>query len=83
MIVSAQDDYFRLRRQKAFETLRQGHSGKTAAHNHNSFGNVWHDVFSFLHVQMNVTGHLESDDQVRRRQPNNVFIRIIRTIIGA
>jgi hypothetical protein len=32
--------------------LRQSHSGKTAAHNHNSFGKVWRDGFVFLHHQM-------------------------------
>jgi hypothetical protein len=44
MIYSAEDDDFRLRRQQAFEALRQGHSGKTAAHNDKSFSQVcFHD----------------------------------------
>jgi hypothetical protein len=43
--------------------LRQSHSGKTAAHNHNPFGKVWRAGFSFLHVQVTVasptTRHFE------------------------
>jgi hypothetical protein len=33
MILSAQDDDFRLRRQQSFEALCQGRPGKTAPHN--------------------------------------------------
>jgi hypothetical protein len=54
MIVRAEDDDFRLRWQQAFEALRQSHSGKTAAHNHNPFGNVWRAGFFFVHVQTTV-----------------------------
>jgi hypothetical protein len=54
MIVSAEDDNFRLRWQRAFEALRQSHSGKTAAYNHNPFGKVWRAAFLFLHVQATV-----------------------------
>jgi hypothetical protein len=54
MIVSAKNNNLYLCRQQAFEALRQSHSGKTAAHNHNPFGKVWRDGFSFLHVQATV-----------------------------
>jgi hypothetical protein len=54
MIVRAKNDYFYLRWQQAFEPLRQSHSGKTAANNHNPFGKVWRAGFSFLHVQATV-----------------------------
>jgi hypothetical protein len=56
MIVSAENNYFRVRRQRPFEPLRQSHSGKTAAHNHNPFGKIWRAGFSFLHVQATVAG---------------------------
>ena len=51
-IVSAKNDDFRLRRQQAFETLRQSHSGKTAAHDHNPFRKVWRDGFVSFNDQM-------------------------------
>jgi hypothetical protein len=54
MIVGAENDDFHVRWQQAFEALRQSHSGKTAAHNHNPFGKVWRAGFSFLHVQVTV-----------------------------
>jgi hypothetical protein len=34
--------------------LRQGHSGKSAAHNHNPLGKIWRAGFLFLHVQATV-----------------------------
>jgi len=43
VILSAEDDYFHLRRQRAFEALRQGHSGKTASNYHKSFDIFRHD----------------------------------------
>jgi hypothetical protein len=55
MIVSAEDDDFRLRWKQAFEPLRQSHSGKTSAHNHNPLGKVWRAGFVFIHVQVTVT----------------------------
>ena len=53
-IASAKDDNFRVLRQQAFETLRQSHSGKTAAHDHNPFGKVWRDSFGLFHDQIAV-----------------------------
>jgi len=41
MVVSTQDDDFRLLWQQWFETLRQSHPGKTAAHAYNPAGMVW------------------------------------------
>jgi hypothetical protein len=40
MIFRAENDYLHLSRQKAFETLRQCHAGKTPTHNHYPFGKV-------------------------------------------
>jgi hypothetical protein len=71
MIVSAENNYFRLHWQRAFEALRQSHSGKTAAHNHNPFGKVWRAGFSFFHVQVTVasptTRHAENFIFLTRR----------------
>jgi hypothetical protein len=52
MIVSAENYYFRLRQQQAFETLRQGHAGEAAAYNYNPLGTVCRYVFLFLHDQV-------------------------------
>ena len=45
MIFVGEDDDFRLRRQQAFEMLRQGHAGKPAAHDDDLLGKLWHDSF--------------------------------------
>jgi len=37
------DDHLHLSRQQAFEPLRQGHSGKTAPDDHESFDILRHD----------------------------------------
>jgi hypothetical protein len=49
MIVSAKNDYFRLSRQRALKALRQGHSGKTAAYNHDRSRLLRHGGVSVLH----------------------------------
>jgi hypothetical protein len=42
MILGAEDDYFHLRWQQAFETLRQGNSGEAASDYHESLGTFGH-----------------------------------------
>jgi hypothetical protein len=48
MILSAEDDYFHLRRQRTFEALRQGHSGETTPDDHESFNILRHDDLSAI-----------------------------------
>jgi len=48
MIFSAEDDYFHLRRQRAFEALRQGYSAETATDDHDSSNILRHDVLSTI-----------------------------------
>jgi hypothetical protein len=49
MILSAEDDYFHLRRQQAFEALREGHSGEPASNYHKSLDVFRHYFFASIY----------------------------------